>query len=212
MKFRRTSVILLIVTMIVMTLTGCGEAVNNDNTDTNFVNISNSRLSYDTTTGIVYHYNSVYLGTVYTVYYSENGKMCKYVDGHIVEIETDDTDVDNSENNVVITNEKEKDKEYNTTVDKSEDYVNDSEKDMESPSSIYWNTDFKSIFAENYVKAHANDIDNAYSVRVYYDIDEKYHACGSMIFGKSDTYSEHEFDDTGRCKYCGYVREESRNN
>lgn len=59
MKFRRTSVILLIVAMFIMTLTGCGEAVNNDNTDTNFVNIENSRLSYDTTTGIVYNYNSV---------------------------------------------------------------------------------------------------------------------------------------------------------
>lgn len=211
MKFRKTSVILLIVAMFIMTLTGCGEAVNNDNTDTNFVNIENSRLSYDTTTGIVYNYNSVYLGTVYTVYYSENGKMCKYADGHIVELETDANETESSEDIVVITNEK--DKNYNTnSVDKSEDYTDNSGKDIKSPSSIYWNTDLKSIFAENYVKAHSDDIDKAYSVRVYYDIDERYHACGSMIFGKSDTYSEHEFDSTGKCKYCGYIREEDRNN
>ena len=153
MKLKRT---LLITTMLIMLLTGCSEATNNDNTNTNFVNIANSRLSYDTNTGIVYHYNSVYGGKVYTIYYSENGKMCKYVDGHIKEFDTYNNDEVNSEN--------------------------------------------------------SENSENEHSVRVYYSIDEKYHTCGSMTSNTSDTYLEHEFDNNGICKYCGYIKEENINN
>ena len=192
-----------------MTLVGCSEVVeNNDDADTDFAYIGDSRLSYDKTTGIIYNNNLVYGGTVYTIYYSENGKICKYVDGHIVELETDDNETESSENTVVVTNEK--DKNYNTSVDKSEDYTDNSGEYIES-SPLYWNTDLKSVFTENYAEEHSKDIDDAYSVRIYYDVDEKYHACGSMVFGKSDTYSEHEFDSTGKCNYCGYIKEENRN-
>lgn len=174
MKLKRT---LLITTMLIMLLTGCSEATNNDNTDTNFVNIANSRLSYDTNTGIVYHYNSVYGGKVYTIYYSENGKMCKYVDGHIKEFDTYNNDEANSENSGNSENSENSENTENT---------------------------------EN--SENSENSENEHSVRVYYSIDEKYHTCGSTTSNTSDTYLEHEFDNNGICKYCGYIKEENINN
>lgn len=44
-------------------------------------------LMADNDTGIIYIENYTNLGyCVYTPYYSENGKLCRYVDGQIVEV------------------------------------------------------------------------------------------------------------------------------
>lgn len=47
-------------------------------------------LVYDTNTKIIYIRCLVYGGGVYLPYYSENGKMCRYINGEIVEVEDDE--------------------------------------------------------------------------------------------------------------------------
>lgn len=47
------------------------------------------KLATDPNTGIVYIEN---YNRVYTPYYSKNGKLCKYEDGVLVEIEEDEDD------------------------------------------------------------------------------------------------------------------------
>ena len=54
------------------------------------------KLKADSKTGVIYIDNSIYTGTsansgktyhIYTPYYSKNGKLCRYEEGKIVEVE-----------------------------------------------------------------------------------------------------------------------------
>ena len=65
-------------------LTGCGENVDSVDIEEN----TTFDLVSDHDTGIIYIKNRTYCGFfVYTPYYSENGMLCKYKNGKIVEVE-----------------------------------------------------------------------------------------------------------------------------
>lgn len=65
-------------------LTGCAD----ENVDSVEVKNTTFDLVSDHDTGIIYIRNSTYnMNFVYTPYYSENGKLCRYDDGKIVEVE-----------------------------------------------------------------------------------------------------------------------------
>ena len=225
---------LAICILLFVTIASCGEtAINNKSVNTDFIKLDDSDLCYDKNTLIVYMKSAVQGGVVYTPYYSENGKLYVYDTGTIVEVDEDNKNYELNEDYYEITkqlaeiNNKLNELNTNKTDDSSSENTEEPDKNKtddsssenteepdknKSAASICWNTDLKSVFAENYVKAHAEDIDKAYCVTVYYDIDEEHHACGSMVYGKSDTYSKHEFDSENCCKYCGYIREEDRDN
>lgn len=72
----------------VFLLTGCGANVDS-------VKIKNTafNLVSDHDTGIIYIKNRTYKGySVYTPYYSKNGKLCRYDDDRIVEVEDGNDD------------------------------------------------------------------------------------------------------------------------
>ena len=65
-------------------LTGCA----NENIDSVYIENTTFDLVSDHDTGIIYIKNHTYNGRyVYTPYYSENGKLCRYDEGRIVEVE-----------------------------------------------------------------------------------------------------------------------------
>lgn len=65
-------------------LTGC----DNENIDPVEIKNTAFHLVSDPDTGIIYIKNRTYYSyCVYTPYYSENGKLCRYDDGRIVEIQ-----------------------------------------------------------------------------------------------------------------------------
>lgn len=65
-------------------LTGCA----NENVDSVDIENTTFDLVSDHDTGIIYIRNRTYYGYyVYTPYYSENGKLCRYDDSRIVEVE-----------------------------------------------------------------------------------------------------------------------------
>ena len=81
-----------IVTIIlcgVFLLTGC----SGENVDSVEIKNTTFDLVSDRDTGIIYIKNRTYAGhRIYTPYYSENGKLCKYDDGRIVEVEDGNDD------------------------------------------------------------------------------------------------------------------------
>ena len=78
--------LLVLVILSTFLLTGCSLPKYNENEPTEIENVAFD-LASDEETGIVYIKNYTYYGNyVYTPYYSENGKLCKYDNGEIVEI------------------------------------------------------------------------------------------------------------------------------
>lgn len=78
---------LLLITLLLMCLTGC-EDVNTTSIPAQADYDTTFNLVSDPETGIIYIKNYTYYGNyVYTPYYSKNGKLCRYVDGEIKEIE-----------------------------------------------------------------------------------------------------------------------------
>ena len=70
-----------------MCLTGC-EDVNTTSIPAQADYDITFNLVSDPETGIIYIKNYTYHGNyVYTPYYSKNGKLCRYVDGEIKEVE-----------------------------------------------------------------------------------------------------------------------------
>lgn len=65
-------------------LTGC----TNENIESADVENTTFDLVSDCDTGIIYIKNYTYMGNyVYTPYYSKNGKLCRYDDERIVEVQ-----------------------------------------------------------------------------------------------------------------------------
>lgn len=78
---------LLLITLLLMCLTGC-EDVNTTSIPAQADYDITFNLVSDPETGIIYIKNYTYYGNyVYTPYYSKNGKLCRYVDGEIKEVE-----------------------------------------------------------------------------------------------------------------------------
>lgn len=76
--------IIAVVLCSIFLLTGC----TNENIDSVDIENTTFDLVSDHDTGIVYIRNETYSGwPVYTPYYSKNGKLCRYDDGRIVEVE-----------------------------------------------------------------------------------------------------------------------------
>lgn len=80
---------LIVIVLCMLFLTGC--------TSRNLEDVSKSvesttfHLVSDRATNIIYIRNYTYNGCyVYTPYYSENGKLCKFVDNKIVEVNEDE--------------------------------------------------------------------------------------------------------------------------
>lgn len=70
-------------------LVGC----TNENIDPIEIKNTAFHLVSDPDTGIIYIKNRTYAGhRIYTPYYSENGKLCRYDDGRIVEVEDGNND------------------------------------------------------------------------------------------------------------------------
>lgn len=66
-------------------LTGC---VDDENLESVEIENATFDLVSDKDTGIIYIENHTYAGrSVYTPYYSKNGKLCRYIDKQIVEVE-----------------------------------------------------------------------------------------------------------------------------
>lgn len=85
------AIIGLLLGVSVMVLTGC-EDVEPSGITSVMVEYSDFKLTFDHKTKIIYIDNSIDTGGaldshVYTPYYSENGKLCKFVDGNIVELD-----------------------------------------------------------------------------------------------------------------------------
>ena len=85
------AIIGLLLGVSVMALTGC-EDVEPSGIASVMVEYSDFDLTFDYKTKIVYidnriHTYSGYENHIYTPYYSENGKLCKFDDGEIVELE-----------------------------------------------------------------------------------------------------------------------------
>lgn len=81
----------LILGVSVMLLTGCEDSEPSGITSV-MIQYSDFELTVDSKTKIVYidnhtHTYSGYENHIYTPYYSENGKLCKFDDGEIVELE-----------------------------------------------------------------------------------------------------------------------------
>lgn len=73
-------IVSLLFCILVLSLIGCKKQG-----DTN-LRMGYSELVYDPNTHIIYYDNGVYGGSVWTPYYSENGNMCRYENGEIIEI------------------------------------------------------------------------------------------------------------------------------
>lgn len=77
---------LLLIILLLMCLTGCVES-----TETEYVQVDYTitfNLVSDPQTNIIYIKNNTDNNKpVYTPYYSKNGKLCRYVDGEIKEVE-----------------------------------------------------------------------------------------------------------------------------
>lgn len=85
-KFMKTKTIrfsiIIIVCMVLGVLSSCGINEQSHNKGTRML-VIDGYISYDSNTNVVYYYCS---GSYMTPYYSENGKLCRYIDGKIVEI------------------------------------------------------------------------------------------------------------------------------
>lgn len=72
-------------------LTACenksSDVGNSSNNRFKSIEMPDSNLVYDKETKIVYIRGRVYGGFTYTNYYSENGRLCKYNKGNIIEID-----------------------------------------------------------------------------------------------------------------------------
>lgn len=80
----RMKKIMAVVLCGIFLLTGCANK-NIESVETESITFD---LASDRDTGIIYIKNNTYGNHyVYTPYYSENGKLCRYDDGRIVEIE-----------------------------------------------------------------------------------------------------------------------------
>lgn len=76
--------IAIILFIFLFLVTGCGKT---DDTTLKFIE-QQDHLVYDHNTKIIYYYFSSIGGYTYmNKYYSENGKLCKYIDEKIVEID-----------------------------------------------------------------------------------------------------------------------------
>ena len=83
----------------IVCISGCSMTTAGDknyNTNSNFVSVEGSKdLYYYSDTGIIYvifNEASGYQGYGYAApYYSENGNLCKYIDGQIIEL-TEESD------------------------------------------------------------------------------------------------------------------------
>lgn len=81
--------IIAIVLCSVFLLTGCAD----ENVDSVKIENTTFDLVSDHDTGIIYIRNRTHGPCyVYTPYYSKNGKLCKYDDGRIVEVEDGNDD------------------------------------------------------------------------------------------------------------------------
>lgn len=81
---------LIVMVICVLFLTGCTTSKNLEDVNES-VESATFNLVADRTTGIIYIKNKTYSRFyVYTPYYSENGKLCKFVDNKIVEVSEDE--------------------------------------------------------------------------------------------------------------------------
>lgn len=79
---------LLLITLLLMCLTGC-EDVNTTSIPAQADYDVTFNLVSDPQTNIIYIKSQAYNDYVYTPYYSKNGKLCRYVDGEIKEIDNE---------------------------------------------------------------------------------------------------------------------------
>lgn len=78
---------LIVMVICVLFLTGCTTSENLEDVNKSVESMTFDLVS-DPTTGIIYIKNLTRAGYfVYTPYYSENGKLCKFVDNKIVEVD-----------------------------------------------------------------------------------------------------------------------------
>lgn len=86
-----------------MILTSCGNETNMNEetkkaTTSKFATINSgwngNDLKYDTNTLVIYYRFDGNYGSYMCPYYSENGKLCRYIDGRIVEIEQENESED----------------------------------------------------------------------------------------------------------------------
>lgn len=86
-----------LVIVIILLITGCEEMQTESTLSTVGVEYSDFKLKADEKTGVIYVDNVIrpaqgqgfdYIH-IYTPYYSENGKLCRFVDGKVVEINDD---------------------------------------------------------------------------------------------------------------------------
>ena len=74
---------LLLIILLLMCLTGCEESTEYVQADYDIT----FNLVSDPQTDIIYIKSRTHNDYVYTPYYSKNGKLCRYVDGEIKEVE-----------------------------------------------------------------------------------------------------------------------------
>ena len=74
---------LFLIILLLMCLTGCEQSTEYVQADYDIT----FNLVSDPQTGIIYIKSQTYNDYVYTPYYSKNGKLCRYVDGEIKEVE-----------------------------------------------------------------------------------------------------------------------------
>lgn len=85
---------LIIALLICLCLTGCNDIEVTPSIESQSIEYSDFKLIVDKKTGVIYinntfDYEGGSPGHVYTPYYSKNGKLCRWVDGKVVEINED---------------------------------------------------------------------------------------------------------------------------
>lgn len=88
---------IIVMMMCILFLTGCtsenveNESIESMNVENESIELVTFDLVADSRTKIIYIKNYTYAGhRIYIPYYSENGKLCKFVDNKIVEVNEDE--------------------------------------------------------------------------------------------------------------------------